>query len=106
MYGRGVSRSSTSPVMKVSASQGILPSSRKILRLSRAHSLSESLNSYCVRWKERRREGIMREGGRWREGGREGEDTQDHVSQCLLHYVNIEIQTLMFQPRGPNFFLS
>lgn len=39
----------TSPVMKVRASQGMKPSSKKILRLSRAHSLSESLNSYCVR---------------------------------------------------------
>ena len=79
MCGRGISPSSTSPVIKVSASQGIVPSSRKILRLSRAHSLSESLNSYCVRGREGGRE-RGREGGR--ERGRERTHRSMSVSVC------------------------
>ena len=95
MYGRSISRSSTSPVMKVSASQGIVPSSRTILRLSRAHSLSESLNSYCVRWKERRRERVIKERGREVEGGREGGRKGAVVSVISLEHSTTRIPSGM-----------
>ena len=38
----------TSPVIKMRASCGISPSSKNILRLSRVHSLSLSVNSYYI----------------------------------------------------------
>ena len=59
--------------MKVSASQGMSPSSRKILRLSSAHSRSESLNSY---WEQRGKREGGKEGGREAggQGGREGRE--------------------------------
>lgn len=66
----------TSPVMNTRASQGISSSLKNSLRLSRAHSRSESLNSYC---------------------------NKNVSNVCLKAQLFV---TLMFHPKGPNFFRS
>ena len=75
--------------MKVSASDGIVPSSRKILRLSRAHSLSESLNSYCVTWMEREGEGGRKRGRRG--GGRGRTGACQSVFAALREYRDSDV---------------